>query len=230
MAATASRNACRGVAHVHGDEVTPVAFVTPTCDDCGVSTSAAPQLRVFFSHSSQDADWVQRVGAQATAAGVEVYLAEHDVSPGQQLGEKVTEAIESSDTVIVLLSKNSLASIYVQQEIGVAHHAGKLVIPILMGEVIGTNLGILNGREYILLDPAVPHDGLSRLSAALTQLIDRQRQQVEAEALDRIRQQREAQERLRHQLTEARQRSQQQDLMVAGAVLLVVGLIIMSQG
>jgi len=195
-----------------------------------VSSAAAHRLRVFFSHSSQDADWVQRVGAQATAAGVEVYLAEHDVSPGRQLSEKVTEAIESSDAVIVLLSKNSLASIYVQQEIGVAHHAGKLVIPILMGEVVGTDLGILNGREYILLDPAMPHDGLSRLSSALTQLIERQRQQLEAEALDRLRQQWEAQERLRGQLAEGRQRSQQQDLVVAGAVLIVVGLIIISQG
>ena len=195
-----------------------------------MSSSAAYRLRVFFSHSSQDADWVQRVGAQATAAGVEVYLAEHDVSPGRQLSEKVTEAIEASDAVIVLLSKNSLASIYVQQEIGVAHHAGKLVIPILMGEVVGTDLGILNGREYIPLDPTMPHDGLSRLSSALTQLIERQRQQLEAEALDRLRQQWEAQERLRHQLAEARQRSQQQDLVVAGAVLIVVGLIIISQG
>lgn len=195
-----------------------------------MSSAAAHRLRVFFSHSSQDADWVQRVGAQATAAGVEVYLAEHDVSPGRQLSEKVTEAIESSDAVIVLLSKNSLASIYVQQEIGVAHHAGKLVIPILMGEVVGTDLGILNGREYILLDPAMPHDGLSRLSSALTQLIERQRQQLEAEALDRLRQQWEAQERLRGQLAEGRQRSQQQDLVVAGAVLIVVGLIIISQG
>lgn len=194
-----------------------------------MTITVGPRLRVFFSHSSQDADWVERVGAQATAAGVEVYLAEHDISPGQQLSDKVTEAIEASDAVIVLLSKNSLASVYVQQEIGVAHHAGKLVIPILMGEVVNTDLGILNGREYVLLDPATPHDGLSRLSFALTQLIERQRQQLEAEALGGLQQQREAQERLRRQLNEARQRSQQQDLIVAGAVLVLVGIIIMGQ-
>lgn len=217
------------VTRFHRAKVTPVAFVTTPWDDRGMVSPVAPRLRVFFSHSSHDADWVQRVAAQATAAGVEVYLAEHDVSPGQQVSDKVTEAIEASDAVIVLLSNYSLASIYVQQEIGVAHHAGKLVIPILMGEVVGTDLGILNGREYVLLDRAVPHDGLSRLSFALTQLIERQRQQLEAEALDRLRQQREAQERLRRQLNEARQRSQQQDLIVAGAVLVLVGIIVMGQ-
>lgn len=182
---------------------------------------------MFFSHSSQDADWVERVGAQATAAGVEVYLAEHEVSPGQQLSQKVTEA---SDAVIVLLSKNSLASVYVQQEIGVAHHAGKLVIPILMEEVVGTDLGVLNGREYVLLDRAAPHDGLSKLSVALTQLIEQQRRQMIDEAQERLRQQMaaEPEARLRQQLAEM-QRRNQQDFLVVGGVLLVLGLIIMSQ-
>lgn len=191
---------------------------------------SAPPLRIFFSHSSRDSDWVQRVAAQATAAGVDVYLAEHDVSPGQQLSEKVTRAIEECDAVIVLLSKNSLASIYVQQEIGVAHHARKLVIPILMDDAVGTDLGILNGREYIPLDPAAPHEALSRLSLTLITLIERQRHQMEDEAQQRHQREREveAQERLRRQLAEVQRRSQQ-DLLVAGGVLLLVGLIIMSQ-
>ena len=190
-----------------------------------------PGFKVFFSHSNQDTEWVQRVAAQATAAGVGVYLAEHDVSPGQHLSDKVSGAIEASDAVIVLLSKNSLGSLYVQQEIGVAHHAKKLVIPILMGEVAGTDLGILNDREYILLDPAVPHDGLSRLSVALTSLIEQQRRQQDAEAEAQRRQvrQAEAHERLQRQLTEI-ERKHQQDLLVAGGVLILVGLIIMSQG
>lgn len=207
-----------------------MAFVTPAWDDHGVTRPVGPQLRVFFSHSSKDADWVERVGAQATAAGVEVYLAEHDVSPGQELSQKVTGALEASDAVIVLLSKNSLASVYVQQEIGVAHHAGKLVIPILMEEIVGTDLGVLTGREYVLLDPAAPHDGLSKLSVALTQLIEQQRRQMIYEAQERLRQQMaaEAEARLRQQLAEM-QRRNQQDFLVVGGVLLMVGLIIMSQ-
>jgi hypothetical protein len=206
-----------------------VAFVTTLWYDHGVTSPSEPRLRIFFSHSNQDADWVERAGAQATAAGVEVYLAEHDVSPGQQLSQKITEAIEASDAVIVLLSKNSLASVYVHQEIGVAHHAGKLVIPILMEEVVGTDLGFLNGREYVLLDRAAPHDGLSKLSVALTQLIEQQRQMID-EAQERLRQQTaaEAEARQRQQLAEM-QRRNQQDSLVVGGVLMVLGLIIMSQ-
>jgi hypothetical protein len=173
---------------------------------------AALGLNVFFSHSSLDAEWVARVAAQATGAGVDLYLAEHDVNPGELLSDKVTTAIERSDVVIVLLSKNSLTSVYVQQEIGVAHHARKLVIPILMNDVAESSLGILNGVEYIYLDPSTPHDGLERLSMALSKLIDHQRQQLESQAK-----------------LQAEEAKRKQDMIVAGGVLLLIGLMIISQ-
>jgi hypothetical protein len=170
---------------------------------------AALGLNVFFSHSSLDAEWVARVAAQATGAGVDLYLAEHDVNPGELLSDKVTTAIERSDVVIVLLSKNSLTSVYVQQEIGVAH---QLVIPILMNDVAESSLGILNGVEYIYLDPSTPHDGLERLSMALSKLIDHQRQQLESQAK-----------------LQAEEAKRKQDMIVAGGVLLLIGLMIISQ-
>ena len=169
------------------------------------SATDATRLSVFFSHSSRDSEWVTRVAAQATAAGVDVYLAEHDVQPGQLLSKKVTRAIEHCDALIVLLSKHSLQAVYAQHEMGVAHHAGKIVIPILMEDVANQDLGILNGVEHIRLDPSDTHEGLGRLSAALAQLIDHQRQQFEAKA------------------------KQDRDMLIAGVVLLVVGLIIISQ-
>lgn len=144
------------------------------CD--GMSTL---RVRVFFSHSNKDAEWVERVAAQAQAAGVDVYLAEHESGAGQLLSDKITAAIEGCDALIVLLSPNSLTSVFVQQEIGVAHHAGKLVIPILMEGVADADLGILTGLEYILLDPEQPQDALLRLSSTLTRLIDRQRDKLE---------------------------------------------------
>jgi TIR domain len=75
------------------------------------------------------------VYVQSRAAGVAMYLAEHDITPGQRLSDKVTQAIETCNVVLVLLSKNSLTSVFVQQEIGIAQRAGKLVIPLLMDDV-----------------------------------------------------------------------------------------------
>lgn len=123
---------------------------------------------IFFSHSSKDAAWVEHLRQQAEASGVRTYLAEHDVSPGLLLSDKVTSNIESSDAVLVLLTNNSWQSAYVQQEIGLALHAGKLVIPIVTADAAHLDLGLLAGVEYIALDPEAPQEALAKLSATLT--------------------------------------------------------------
>lgn len=182
--------------------------------DTVLNMTSPPHLNVFFSHSTHDPDWVTRIASQASAAGVDLYLAEHDVQVGENLSEKVTRAIEACDALIVLLSKHSLHSVYVQQEIGVAHHAGKFVIPILMEDVADQDLGILNGVEHIRLDPSDAHEALVCLSAVLSQLIDHQRREFEAQ--------------LQSQL-EDEIRRHSQDMLIAGGLLLVLALIIISQ-
>ena|GEM_PF-4989274 len=141
---------------------------------------------------------------------MDVYLAEHDIKPVERLRDKVTNAIEISNAMVVLLSKSSLQSVYVQQEIGVAHHAGKVVIPILMDEAAGSDLGLLNDIEYIRLDPHAPGDALIRLSTALGKLVEHQRAQLAKELAVR--------------------QSRDEALIVTGAILLVLGLVIMSHG
>jgi hypothetical protein len=165
---------------------------------------------VFFSHSGRDREWVQHLAHQASASGVGVYLAEHDVRPGENLSQKVIEAIERCDATIVLISKNSLQSPYVQQEIGVARRANKLIIPILMDEVAGEDLGMLNGIEYIPLNPVTPGDALARLSIALSRLQDDRHQQALAASIAK--------------------QNRDEAIMLAGALVMIVGLIILSQG
>ena len=57
---------------------------------------------------------------QAKAMGVDVYVAEHDVRPGESLATKVKELIQVSDAMVVLLTPHGLSAPYVQQEIGFA--------------------------------------------------------------------------------------------------------------
>lgn len=163
---------------------------------------------VFFSHSSADRGWVQHLAHQASTSGVGVYLAEHDVQPGLQLSDKVIRAIEGCNAMMVLISKNSLQSPYVQQEIGVARRAGKLIIPVLMDDVAGEDLGMLNGIEYIPLNPGTPGDALTRLSIAMSRLQDNHRRGL-AEA--------------------AAKQARDEAALLFGATLLIVGLIIISQ-
>jgi hypothetical protein len=166
---------------------------------------------IFFSHSSKDATWVDHLSRQARASGVETYLAEHDVSPGVQLSDKVRRNIEDSDAVLVLITENSWQSAYVQQEIGLALQAGKLVIPIVSTGAAHVDLGLLAGVEYILLDRSAPQDALARLSATLSEFVRRR----EAEVDRRVALERDAARRdLR--------------LMMAGMVV-VFGLMVLSE-
>jgi hypothetical protein len=119
--------------------------------------------KVFLSHSSKDSAWVNRITENARAVGVEMYCYEHDPQPGKLVAEKLKAAIEKCDALLVLLTADSRFSAYVQQEIGFAEHAGKLIIPLVQPVVGPESLAMLEGREFIPFDCQKPQQALSRL-------------------------------------------------------------------
>ena len=119
--------------------------------------------KVFLSHNTNDAAWVRWIAQNATSYGIEVYLYEHDLKPGEPLAAKVQQAINSSDAVVVLLSANSQFSPYVQQEIGLARGVGKQIIPLVQPGVEQRSLAMLQGVEYIPFDLGNPQPGLAAL-------------------------------------------------------------------
>ncbi len=116
---------------------------------------------IFLSHSSKDAHWVKRIADDSKQVGVEVYMYEHDPQPGRMIAEKVESAIRASDALVVLLTRESQFSAYVQQEIGLARGLGKPVIPLVQPGVSHANLAMLEGAEYINFDFEDPQPGLS---------------------------------------------------------------------
>jgi hypothetical protein len=103
--------------------------------------------RVFISHATEDGDMVAELEGVLERHGVSCYVATKDVRPGEPLTTKVKNAIETSDALVVLLTKNSIASPWVQQEIG--HAEGKM--PIIPLKVTGVRPpAMLEGRECIL--------------------------------------------------------------------------------
>lgn len=122
-------------------------------------------LQLFLSHSSLDSELATRIKQHIEETGrAKVYLAELDIRPGVDLAAKVQAEIRRSDATIVLFTRYALASTYVNQEIGFALN-GKVVIPIVEKGIDKGRLGMLQGREFIELDPAAPDESLSRLNA-----------------------------------------------------------------
>jgi hypothetical protein len=72
--------------------------------------------------------------------------------------------------MVLLLTPNGLRSNWVQQEIGIALQAGKLVIPIVEKGTDDRNLAALKGREFIEYDPHQPEQALTKAATFVSTL------------------------------------------------------------
>jgi hypothetical protein len=135
-----------------------------------------PMPRIFLSHSTRDAPLCNWLRSAAAAAGIELYMAEHDVDAGERLAERIRSAIKESAAVVVLISEVALDSSYVNQEIGVALEADKVIIPLVQPGVDVSRLAMIGDLKYIPFDFERPHEGRDALLATLRRLIERQQQ------------------------------------------------------
>src|SRR5207237_2217780 len=120
---------------------------------------------VFVSHSVADEDlpYLKELENRSRAIGIELYLAERSPQPGTRLSEKVRTNIARTDLVLALLTRQGVASAWVNQEIGLALSQNKRVLPVLETGVKPP--GVIAELEYVRLDPDCPHDAFDRVVA-----------------------------------------------------------------
>ena len=81
-------------------------------------TSSPRSLRVFLCHSSADKPAVRELYQRLQADGIDVWLDEENLLPGQDWGLEIPKAVRESDAVIVCLSRGAINKAgYVQKEI-----------------------------------------------------------------------------------------------------------------
>lgn len=74
-------------------------------------------MKVFLSHSSKDKPFVEKLAKDILALDVEVWLDIWEMKVGDSLFDKIEEGLETSDYLIVILSKNSVNSLWVRKEL-----------------------------------------------------------------------------------------------------------------
>lgn len=116
--------------------------------------NANKQKQVFISHSfiSDDFSKSQILQKILKEYDIESYLAEEDKQYGYILSDKIREAIQDSIVVIVIITKNSIVSPSVNQEVGYALGLGMTIIPLVSEDVkheVGVLLTHVEG-EYFL--------------------------------------------------------------------------------
>lgn len=76
--------------------------------------------RTFISYSSQDRFVARRIAYDLQSRGIEVWMDEFEILPGDSIVEKIAEGIRTSEYLIVLISKNSVGSSWVRKEFEMA--------------------------------------------------------------------------------------------------------------
>lgn len=136
--------------------------------------------KVFISHSTSDIGLVTSLAHLLQKFGIDVFVANWYLSPGESLDKKVFDQIESSDCVVVLLTRNGIRSNWVQQEIGYSMQKNRPVIPIVEQGVDPSELAALQGKEYIEYDPYQPQSALTKLSSFVNGLKLKKEEQEKA--------------------------------------------------
>ncbi len=86
---------------------------------------------LFISFSSKDQEKANKIDRAARKAELETFMAPKSIKGGEPGIEKIKEAIRESAEVVVLVSKNSLASGWVFAEWGAAWILDKYITPLL---------------------------------------------------------------------------------------------------
>lgn len=90
---------------------------------------------IFLSHTASDAAVATRIAADLRGRGIRVILPQEEIAPGDRIASKVAAAIERSDSVVVLMSRDAAASHWVQKELQVARDQSRRIIPVIVGEM-----------------------------------------------------------------------------------------------
>lgn len=84
------------------------------------ASEPAQQPTVFLCHSSDDDEFVNRLATDLLRNGVRVFNDEWEIRPGDSLIDKINEGLAGCDVFVAVLSRSSLRSKWVREELNAA--------------------------------------------------------------------------------------------------------------
>ena len=101
---------------IEGHAAAPMAAAAPS-NTWGPDAAAAPRrLKVFLSHSSPDKALARRLARDLQSAQVEVWLDQWQIGVGESFEQRIEQGLAGTDFVIVLLTRQAVASEWVNRE------------------------------------------------------------------------------------------------------------------
>jgi hypothetical protein len=97
-------------------------------------------MYIFLSHSARDKIFVRRIADSLSFYGIPIFFDEREIKVGDNIPEKIYDGLERATHVIYVLSKNSIQSEWVKEELSVAKmkqmdKKGCHILPVLIDDV-----------------------------------------------------------------------------------------------
>ncbi len=92
-------------------------------------------MQIFISHSHNDEMFARKVASFLENQGLDVWEASNEIFPGDNWAAKVSQGLQESNAMVVLLTPESLKSVLVQREVEYAlgsKEYRKRLIPVLI--------------------------------------------------------------------------------------------------
>ena len=90
---------------------------------------------VFLSYSRKDTDFVRDLFESLGARNREVWIDLHDIDYSSKWWDEICAGIDSADNFVLIVSQNSLESVFCHREIQYALMHNKRIIPFLLKQV-----------------------------------------------------------------------------------------------
>ena len=87
--------------------------------------------KIFFSYARANSEFVLELAKDLRAAGANLWLDQLDIAPGERWDQSIQEALEKCETLLVILSPESVKSQNVMDEVSFALEGKKQVLPVL---------------------------------------------------------------------------------------------------
>lgn len=108
------------------------------------------KLKIFIAHSSVDRDWAKRFALALRGYAADVWFDEFNIKPGDSIPEAVETGLRSSEVVVMLIDKESLAKPNFLFELGAAMGLNKRIVAIVSEETAEAGLPLpLLRKKYL---------------------------------------------------------------------------------
>jgi hypothetical protein len=101
-----------------------------------MSDQNSPRRKMaFLSYASADKEFADKLCKMLEDRGVDCWIAPRDVDPGKNYAEEIITALDSTRSIVLVVSEKANQSVHVQKEVERAVHKGQTVFPVRIKDV-----------------------------------------------------------------------------------------------